>query len=96
MAQPVLVDLVEELQVPVGVPRDLLVLAGLVVELQDLLVLVVDQQVQLVLAVLVEEHHPALQDQRVWADLVSLQDLLVHLDLAYVAGAHQDPLANQA
>ena len=96
MAQPVLVDLVEELQVPVGVPRDLLVLAGLVVELQDLLVLVVDQQVQLVLAVLVEEDHPALQDQRVWADLVSLQDLLVHLDLAYVAGAHQDPWANQA
>ena len=96
MAQPVLVDLVEELQVPVGVPRDLLVLAGLVVELQDLLVLVVDQQVQLVLVVLVEEDHPALQDQRVWADLVSLQDLLVHLDLAYVAGAHQDPLANQA
>ena len=96
MAQPVLVDLVEELQVPVGVPRDLLVLAGLVVELQDLLVLVVDQQVQLVLAVLVEEDHPALQDQRVWADLALLQDLLVHLDLAYVAGAHQDPLANQA
>ena len=96
MAQPVLVDLVEELQVPVGVPRDLLVLAGLVVELQDLLVLVVDQQVQLVLAVLVEEDHPALQDQRVWADLVLLQDLLVHLDLAYVAGAHQGPWANQA
>ena len=96
MAQPVLVDLVEELQVPVGVPRDLLVLTGLVVELQNLLVLVVDQQVQLVLAVLVEEDHPALQDQRVWADLVLLQDLLVHLDLAYVAGAHQDPLANQA
>ena len=96
MAQPVLVDLVEELQVPVGVPRDLVVLAGLVVELQDLLVLVVDQQVQLVLAVLVEEDHPALQDQRVWADLALLQDLLVHLDLAYVAGAHQDPLANQA
>ena len=91
-----MVDLVEELQVPVGVPRDLLVLAGLVVELQDLLVLVVDQQVQLVLAVLVEEDHPALQDQRVWADLALLQDLLVHLDLAYVAGAHQDPLANQA
>jgi len=96
VAQPVLVDLVEELQVPVGVPRDLLVLTGLVVELQNLLVLVVDQQVQLVLAVLVEEDHPALQDQRVWADLVLLQDLLVHLDLAYVAGAHQDPLANQA
>ena len=50
----------------------------------------------LVLAVLVEEDHPALQDQRVWADLVLLQDLLVHPDLAYVAGAHQDPWANQA
>ena len=77
MAQPVLVDLVEELQVPVGVPRDLLVLAGLVVELQDLLVLV-DPQVQLVLAD-VEEDHPDLQDQLVWADLV-LQVRLVHLD----------------
>ena len=77
MAQPVLVDLVEELQVPVGVPRDLLVLAGLVVELQDLLVLV-DLQVQLVLAD-VEEDHPDLQDQLVWADLV-LQVRLVHLD----------------
>lgn len=72
-----MVDLVEELQVPVGVPRDLLVLAGLVVELQDLLVLV-DLQVQLVLAD-VEEDHPDLQDQLVWADLV-LQVRLVHLD----------------